>query len=110
MYPIQCAGGFSIPLKAGKFRIMGIKATISDPTAVARIMLVDDPDISKNQSSQGYLISSASNQRRILADIKSVASTVGCLEADFPSPIKTRHGTSAYFTNVLPGSVCVYEE
>lgn len=110
MYPITCHAGFSVPIKAGKFRIAGVCATISDPTAEARLVLVDDVDIAANQAAQGYVLDNIDNQTKILVDLKSKADTTGVLEFTPYDCIKTRYGLSAYFTNLVPGSVCVYEE
>jgi hypothetical protein len=107
MYPIQCAAGFSIPLKGGRFSIVGINATIKDPTAVARIAIVDDPNI---KATQGYCLDNLDNTINVLCDFKSVANTVGNIGEVFAEPIKTRYGTSAFFTNLVAGSVCVYRE
>ena len=107
MYPIKCAGGFSIPIKAGKFSVHGIVATVNDLTANSRIALVDDENI-KGQS-QGFVLGSLDNVKYVIADFKGVASVDGTIGGMLPEPVKVRHGLSAYFDNVVAGSVCVYE-
>jgi hypothetical protein len=109
MYPIKCAGGFSIPTKGGKFKIVGVCAAVADPTATAQIALVDDENINLGET-QGYVLGDITNSKFILVNLKGIANESGNLEFSFPCDIKTRYGLSAYFDNLVPGSICVYEE
>jgi hypothetical protein len=91
------------------FRIHGIVATVADPTAASRIALVDDVNIKKFDT-QGYVLGDLDNKQYVLCDFKGVANSDGTIGGILPEPIKTRHGLSAYFDNVVAGSVCVYSE
>jgi len=105
MYPIQCCAGYSIPAKAGKFEILGMVAVANDITASSRFAIVDDENIT---GKQGFVLDSLTNKKRILGDIKGIASSDGTLGIIFPEAIKTRNGTSVYMENVVAGSLIVY--
>lgn len=106
MYPILCRGGYAIPIKAGKFKVFGVMATVDDTTASSQIALVDDPAIGDNL--QGFVLSDVDETKNVIANVKGVGSVDGTIGIMLPEPIFVRHGLSAYFTNVVPGSICVY--
>ena len=92
MYPVTCAGGHAVPIKAGRFEIYGVAAIAEDTTASMRLTFVD------------------SSQNKILADEAASGTVIIDLQGDtmfgeyFPEPIKVRNGicvTNA--TNVLAG-------
>ena len=107
MYPIQCPGGFPVPMKQGKFDVCGFCVTIADPTSNAQFAIVDDSEI-KPEWETGRILGTLTNQKGILANLKGVANVDTVMSYDFTEPIKTRHGISIYGTNTLAGSVCVY--
>jgi len=107
MYPIQCKGGFSIPIKGGKFRIAGIEAVVSDPTADSQLAIVDDRNIT---GKQGFVLGTLENQTDILCNIKGLANMDATIGIMFPNSISTRNGISAFFTNIVAGSTIVYVE
>jgi len=105
MYPIQCYAGYSIPVKAGKFEVVGMTAVVTDITATSRFAIVDDENIT---GTQGFVLNSLTNKKRILADLQGIASSDGTLGIIFPEPMKTRNGLSVYMENVVAGSLTVY--
>jgi len=101
MYPLTCAGGYPVPIKAGRFSICGVAMTASDPTAASRCTFVD---------SGGFIIETDSQDLKpVLADIKGVANVDGLKSVFFPEPIRVRNGISiANLTNVVSGRTIVY--
>ena len=109
MYPIQCPGGYPVPAKQGKFEVCGFCITIADVTASAQFAIVDDPGIDKGNSNEtGRLLTTLTDQKGVLANLRGVANTDGTLNYEFSEPIKTRYGISIYGNNFVAGSVCVY--
>jgi len=108
MYPITCPGGYNVPAKQGRFDVTGFCVTISDPTAAAEFAIVDDPEI-KESWTTGRLLTTLTDQKGVLADVKVPASAgVGAIEWIPFETIKTRYGLSIYGTNYVVNSVCVY--
>jgi hypothetical protein len=107
MYPLQCAGGFSMPAIAGKFELLGFSATIKTPASTSQFALIDD-DAIIDGSKVGYVYSDISEKKGILANVKGLANGSGVLEVIFYEPVKTRYGVSVIADNLVPGSVCVY--
>ena len=107
MRPIQCLGKFAMPIKAGKFDILGMEATVSDTALASRFAIVDDESI-KPTDNNGVILNSLLYKRDVLADVKGVASVDSTIGFMFPEPIKTRHGISLYHENLVAGSVIVY--
>ncbi len=107
MYPLTCVGGFAMPVKAGKMEVVGFMVTVDDKTADSRFAIVDDPAI-KSSDNWGQLLSTLTNQKKILADYKGQGNVDTILGVLFDEPIKTRNGISIFTDNVLAGSVCVY--
>ena len=110
MYVAQCAGGYPMPLKAGKFEVYGVRATIKDPTAAARLTLLDDETIvDGSKVGNIYPPDTYMTKKTIIMDERTVANTVGNIEMMFPEAIKTRQGISvAGMTNILGGSTMLY--
>ena len=108
-YPLLCAGGFPVPLKAGKFEIIGYSVAPSTIGTQMDIGLVDDETI-KEGVGFGNVIDSEENclrANRIIHFAKQPANA-GVYDFIFPAPVKTRNGLSLYTTNVLAGTFCVY--
>ncbi len=113
MYPLTCAGGYSVPLRGGLFEIVGVRATVSDPTVASQIVLYDDSGI---DGKNGRILSSsfdpgkaARDKNALLCNVKGIADLDANLEVLFPEPLKTRHGVSASIsTNLRPGTIQVY--
>ena len=61
MYVLTCYGGYPLPIAAGKVEIVGFRATVSDPTAVSRLTVIDDDDI-KSQDVVGKILPSENNR------------------------------------------------
>jgi len=108
MYPIQCAGGFSLPTKAGKFQVCGVVVTAQSTTVATQIILVDD--IAIGDRDIGYILSAEEvvDKKKVLVNLKGIANVDGTIGVIFPEPIKTIYGLSMYSENTVPGSVCVY--
>ena len=107
MYTITCPGGFPVPAKAGKFEVYGFCVTISDPTLDSQFALVDDSSIDQGGDT-GRLLTTLTDQKGILVNLKGLANIDTVLAYGFDEPIKTRYGLSIYGTNIKSGSVCVY--
>jgi len=100
MYHVTCAGGYALPIKEGRFEILGLSCPVNDPTAVSQITLVDGDDF-KPVTDSAY--------NKTVIEKKGVASVDGTLEAWFPEAIKLRKGlTIAVATNLKAGKMMVY--
>jgi hypothetical protein len=102
MYINTCVGGYPCPITKGvptKIEVLGVRATVSDPTAVSRITLVDD--IGKLRSDTAYDVT--------IVDCKGMANADANIEVLFPEPLKTRNGVAATdITNLIQGSILLY--
>jgi hypothetical protein len=107
MYIKECPGGFPIPAASGKIAIMGIIAAVKTTTSASEVAIVDDDAITSSDQT-GRILSTLTNQTRVLKHLKGVASVDGTLGVLFPEPIKTRYGVSVYVDNTVAGSVCLY--
>lgn len=103
MYPLQCYAGYPMPIKAGKFEILGVIATVSSATLESQLTLVDN--------AQAKVVGptyEAAYEPRII-DFKANAGETGTIGGMFTEPMKTRGGLSAVkATNLVGGSVKVY--
>lgn len=108
MYPLQCAGGFPLPIKAGKLEIYGVSAVVSDTTAASRLTLIDDRNLPEG-AVVGRVLGSDYDDDKGIIDIKGIASADGVLEQIFPEPLKLRHGLSSVnSSNLVAGTIKVY--
>ena len=107
MYPIQCPGGYPVPVKAGRFDITGFCVTVADPASNSQFAIVDDSAI-KETDTLGNLLTTLDSKKVVLANLKGLANIDTVLSYDFSEPIKTRYGISIYGNNWVAGSVCVY--
>jgi len=118
-YPIQCSGGFPVPIVAGKMEITGLRATIDDvdlASGTAQIALFDDAAIPPGDKF-GRLIAVANiyTTPTLLCDVlvtnvgtPANSPVDGNIEVIFSEPIKTRFGLSLAASNIKAGSICVY--
>jgi hypothetical protein len=113
MYPLQCAGGYNVPAKAGKFRIVGFTVAVDDTGASAEVAIIDDPNIKSGNA--GFIIPDLdlpTTVRHILVHKKKVFDTDGNYDATIewfpPEPLMVRYGTSLFFSNIKQGSFCLY--
>lgn len=109
-YPLQCYAGYSMPIKAGKFEIIGYFAAPEAIGTAMEIAIVDDTSI-KPGDNFGKIISSMAststdNTKTVIA-WERVGVGYNAVQT-FGEPIKTRHGISIYSTNIKGGSLCVY--
>lgn len=106
MYVAQCFAGFPMPLKAGKYEVFGVRASIKDATAAARLTLVDDQDLEEG-AKWGAIYSTAevADKKCMIIDERTVANTVGNIDVMFPEPIKLRRGISMAGSNLRGGTV-----
>jgi hypothetical protein len=114
-YVAQCLAGFAMPLRAGKFDVIGVRATISDTSKAARLTLFDDSTLDSlnkgDRYGKGYSGTDPVAKPATLFDMYAAASALdGILRIDFTDePITVRNGisaTNAY--NLVGGSVCLY--
>lgn len=94
MYVCQCAGGYAVPIKTGKFKVKGIAASGVDTTSTIRLTVVD--------SGLFKILPDTSDHKPVLIDLQGT-SMVGVV---FDEPIVVRNGvcvTNA--NNVNPGKV-----
>lgn len=100
-YPITCAGGYPVPIKAGKMEVTGVLATADSTAAASRLTLVDDDAYSA--------LTDDSDAKPVLADLKGIANSDGNISVFFSEPIKVRKGvTVCNASNLLGGRVFVY--
>lgn len=98
-----------MPLKAGRFEILGVRATVNTTTSASRVKLIDDPAIGDNAKFGNIYTSSYAGKGVTICDIKGMADIDANLEVLFPEPIKLRHGISLIQAdNIVPGSLVVY--
>jgi len=117
MYPLTCIGGFNVPAKAGKFEIVGFTVVGDDDLADGldiEVAIIDDPSI-KPTETVGKIIASLTTpneQKGIIVHKKIAFDTDSNYNATIewfpPEPIKTRYGTSLFFSNIRQGSFCLY--
>jgi hypothetical protein len=108
MYPIECAGHYAVPLKAGKPNIVQIMAAVDDLTKEARLMLVDDLTVGPSDK-WGKMPANKTKDHSVLCDLKGVAGESGMLQLNCPDTMKVRNGISIIHSeNIQPGSIFVY--
>lgn len=108
MYPITCAGGYPLPMKAGKFEIFGFRASINTAGTAARVTLVDDETID-DYAKVGTVHADSTTLKTTIIDVRDPLGTTGNLEVMFPEPIKTRHGISiSGWDNIVVGTGMLY--
>ena len=110
MYILQCAGGHAVPLKGGKFEVIGVHAKVNDPTAASRLTLIDDLDIpqAKDDANLGRVLAD-DNQKVVLCDCHGLANADAEIGIIFAEPIKIRKALSVInATNLKGGRVCVH--
>lgn len=102
MYPLLCKGGYPVPIKAGRFSIVGVMATVNDPTAASRLTLID--------SGEGLQVTDDQAMKPVICDIKGLANADGTIGVMFAEPIKLRDGVSigSNTTNLMAGRTIVY--
>lgn len=103
MYPLVCAAGYPNPVRKGKFEVLQITATVTDPAATARVKLLDSDQMMLYPSTY----SSPSEPQFI--DIKIAPNEKGTLEGKLAEPVKLRKGISIVNAdNIDVGSLKVY--
>jgi hypothetical protein len=108
MYPICCAAGFPMPVKAGKMEVYGVSATVKNTAEDATLRLYDDRTISSDAKFGNILEESFEGPTEI-SYIKGLGNGSGVIEQWFAEPIKLRNGISVSISeNVTPGSISVY--
>lgn len=105
MYHITCAGGYALPIKTGKFEVLGYSCPVNSTAAASQLTLVDaDPYASAGAS---QVTDSAYN--RTVIEKQGIANVDGNLIEWFPEPIKVRYGLAlAVATNLKVGKMMVY--
>uniref|UniRef100_A0A6M3KUP4 Uncharacterized protein n=1 Tax=viral metagenome TaxID=1070528 RepID=A0A6M3KUP4_9ZZZZ len=114
MRPLVCPGGYAVPNRTGKFRIVAITAACSSVSASSRLMLVEDSK-APNSLEQKWISLDGSDtkekQHTILVDLKRVAACDANIIYNPPEPINTTNGILSIKTdNLEPGSIAVYVE
>jgi len=100
MYPLLCPGGYGVPQKSGRFRIVKITATCSDSVAAAQLQLADTAKT---------VYSAKDKDDKIVVDLKRVAACQPNIIFDGPEGIPIRNGLFPLITtNLVPGSTLVY--
>ncbi len=110
MYVAQCYAGYPMPLKAGKFEVCGVRATLASVAAAARLTLFDDETIAPGVRNGNILPSDAylTNKTAFLDEL-TAANTIGTVDVQFPEPIKMRFGVSVSdSSNIVGGSLMLY--
>jgi hypothetical protein len=103
MYINVCPAGYPFPMtRVGvqtKIEILGVRATVLDPTANSRITLIDDTGQMKADEVTDIT----------LIDCKGLANADANLEVLFPEPMKTRNGVAlTNCNNLVQGSILLY--
>ena len=97
-----------MPVRAGKFEIVGFSVAAASSALSIEVQVVDDINI-KSSDDFGNLLPTAENNKTVLFHRKGIATYSGQIDAmTFTEPIKTRHGISVYTDNIVPGSFCLY--
>lgn len=101
MQPQLCKGGYPLPIAKGKREVWGVMATVSDPTADARITLIDSGDFNITEDAVGL--------KKIIIDVKAPA-TAGVAGVLFQTPIKVIDGVCLVdcSTNLIAGRTLLY--
>jgi hypothetical protein len=106
MYVAQCHAGFPMPLKAGKQEVYGVRATLQDATAAARLTLVDDYSLADDAKFGAlYSTTAVADKPCMFVDERTIANTVGSIDVMFPEAIKLRRGVSMAASNLKGGTV-----
>lgn len=101
MYFIECPGKFFLPIRRGKFEILGMQATVDDVTAVSRVVLIDSDSFDVKGSTFDV--------RKGIIDVKGLPNQKGVLEQIFPGSLKTIQGlTVVQSNNVVAGTIKVF--
>ena len=102
MYPIQCHGGYSLPIKAGKFEVLGVQIPASSTAVATRITLRD--------SAASKVVTDAPESGSVIFDGQGIANGDGAISVMFAEPIKVRNGVTVddNFSNGTAGKNCVY--
>ena len=109
MYPLTCRGGFPMPVKAGRFEIVGVRATVNTTSSDSRLRLIDDPNIKEGDQYGKILSDTYTGAGTQIVDVKGLASTDANLEVLFPEPMKLRYGVSiTHADNLVTGSIALY--
>jgi len=109
MYPLTCRGGFPVPIKAGRFEVIGVRATVDTTTTDSRLRLIDDPNIKEGDQYGKILSDTYTGAGTQIVDIKGIGGSDANLEALFPEPMKLRHGVSiTHADNLVTGSIALY--
>jgi hypothetical protein len=108
MYPLTCRGGFPVPIKAGRFEVLGLRATVNTTTSNSRVRIIDDPSIKEGDKWGKILSSDYTGAGTVIADVKGMADIDANLEILFPEPVKLRYGASLIAENTVPGSISLY--
>jgi len=109
-YPLTCAAGFVNPMRAGKFEVTQIRATVKNPAEAARITFVDDINIvAGDKVGKMYTDSFIQAGCPRVIDTKLDANSGSDIDVVFGESVKFRHGISIVNAeNIITGSLCVY--
>ncbi len=100
MYPLTCRAGFAVPIKDGKFEIVGLSAVANDTDELMRITLVDEGSFTVINDTN-YIPA----EKPYLADMQGTI----MLGTIFEEPIKVRNGANVVnVTNCVPGKTFLY--
>jgi hypothetical protein len=107
MYPLLCTAGFPMPLKAGKFEIVGYSVAARNPALAIEVAIYDDRGITSDRF--GRILPNADEFKSKIVHRKGIATYGVQIDSQaMTEPIKTRYGISAHTSNVEGGSFCVY--
>ena len=108
MYPLQCAGGFFNPIKAGVFHVVGMSAIVDDVSSDSRVTLIDDVNLAKN-ATFGEIRDSDYDVQKGVIDAQGIGNVHPTLDFWPETPIKIRNGLSSVNTeNIIAGTLKVY--
>lgn len=105
-YPLQCAGGYPVPLKAGRFEIWGYSAAPDVIGTATEVAIFDDVTIRPGDNFGRLISTFDENTKACLWYDKVPAGTSPGWQ--LAEPIKTRYGISIYTSNIKGGSLCLY--
>ena len=112
MYPLTCVAGFNVPVRQGKYEIVGFTCAVGTPGAASHIAIVDDPGINPEWTTGRLLgdeIDPPTEIKGILVHkVANLTAVEATLEWHPQEPIKTRHGISIHTENIMQGSFCLY--
>lgn len=107
MYPLTCNAGYPMPVRAGKFEVFAMSATVATLANDSRVKLIDDRGIT--DVNFGRILPNTFVGPTEIIDVKNIGNGSGTVEASLAEPVKVRNGISvAIADNIVAGSLKLF--